>query len=54
MTLIVTVLVAFAALGVGATVGLRRGPAAGAAAGAGVLAAGALGYLALLALALPM
>jgi hypothetical protein len=54
MTLLVTPLVIYVALGVGAWVGRRRGPVAGIASGFGVLAAGALGYLALLALALPM
>ena len=54
MTLRVTVLVVVVAVGVGITVGRRRGPVAGIALGAGVLAAGALGYATLLALALPM
>jgi len=54
MTLLVTPLVIFAALGIGVWVGRRRGPLVGIASGAGVLAAGALGYIALLALALPM
>jgi hypothetical protein len=54
MTLYVALLVTFAALGVGVAVGLRRGPVVGVVSGAGVLAAGALGYFALLALALPM
>jgi hypothetical protein len=53
MTLLVTLLVIFVALGVGVSVGHRRGPVVGIASGAGVLAAGALGYFALLALALP-
>jgi hypothetical protein len=54
MTLLVTHLVTLVALGVGVAVGRRRGPVAGIASGAGVLGAGALGYFALLALALPM
>ena len=54
MTLLVTPLVIFVALVVGVAVGLRRGPVVGIASGAGVLAAGALAYVALLALSLPM
>jgi hypothetical protein len=54
MTLYVTVFVTVVALGVGVAVGRRRGPVVGIASGVGVLAAGALGYVALLALALPM
>ncbi len=54
MTLLVALFVTFVALVVGLAVGLRRGPLVGMASGAGVLAAGALGYFALLALALPM
>jgi hypothetical protein len=54
MTLYVTFLVIFVALGVGVWVGRRRGVLVGIVSGAGVLAAGALGYVALLALALPM
>jgi hypothetical protein len=54
MTLFVTLFVIFVALGVGVWVGRRRGPVVGIASGAGVLATGALGYFALLALALPM
>jgi hypothetical protein len=54
MTLLVTVSVISVALGVGVSVGRHRGPVVGIVSGAGVLAAGALGYFALLALALPM
>jgi hypothetical protein len=54
MTLYVTLLVIFVALGVGVWIGRRRGPAVAVASGVGVLAAGALGYFALLALSLPM
>jgi hypothetical protein len=54
MTLLVTCFVIFVALGVGVAVGSRRGLLVGIASGAGVLAGGALGYVALLALALPM
>jgi hypothetical protein len=54
MTYLVTLVVILAALGVGVSVGRHRGLVAGIASGAGVLAAGALGYFALLGLALPM
>jgi hypothetical protein len=54
MTLLVTPLVIFVALVVGVAVGRRRGPLVGFASGTGVLAAGALAYVGLLALALPM
>ena len=54
MTLLVTLLVICVALVVGVAVSRRRGPVVGVGSGAGVLAAGALGYFALLALALPM
>jgi hypothetical protein len=54
MTLMVISCVTMVALAMGISVGLRRGPIVGIASGAGVLAAGALGYFALLALALPM
>ena len=54
MTLLVALFVSVVALGVGVAVGLRRGPVVGIASGAGVLAAGALGYFALLAVTLPM
>jgi len=54
MTLLVAFFVTFAALVVGVAVGLRRGPLVGVASGAGVLAAGALGYFAVLAVTLPM
>ena len=54
MTLYVALFMVFVALGVGVWVGRRRGPVVGIASGAGVLAAGALGYFALLALSLPM
>jgi hypothetical protein len=54
MTLLVILLVTFVALGVGVSVGRRRGPMVGVVSGAGVVAAGALGYVAVLALALPM
>ena len=54
MTLLAIVFVILAALGVGVWAGRRRGPVVGVASGAGVLAAGALGYFAVLALALPM
>jgi hypothetical protein len=54
MTFLVIPLVMFAALVVGFFVGRRRGWVAGIASGAGVLAAGALGYMALLGLSLPM
>ena len=54
MTFLVTPLVIFVALCVGVWVGRRRGAVFGIASGAGVLAAGALAYVALLALALPM
>jgi hypothetical protein len=46
--------VIFVALVVGVLVGSRRGAVVGIASGVGVLAAGAFGYFALLALALPM
>jgi hypothetical protein len=54
MTLLVTLLGIFVALGAGVSVGRRRGLVVGIASGAGVLAAGALGYFVLLGLALPM
>jgi hypothetical protein len=54
MTLYVTLFLIIAALGVGVWVGRRRGPVVGIASGVGVLAVGALGYFALLALSLPM
>ena len=54
MTLYVALLVSVGAFGVGIVVGRRRGAVVGLASGAGVLAAGALGYVALLAVALPM
>jgi hypothetical protein len=54
MTFLVTLLVIVVALGEGVWVGRRRGPAVGVASGAGVVASGALGYVARLALALPM
>lgn len=54
MTLLVILFVISVAMGVGISVGLRRGPVIGIASAAGVLAAGTLGYFALLALALPM
>jgi hypothetical protein len=54
MTLLVIPLVIFVALIAGILVGRRRGWVAGIASGAGVLAAGALGYMALLGLSLPM
>jgi hypothetical protein len=54
MTLLVTPLVIFVALGVGVLVGRRRGLVVGIASGAGVVAAGALAYIALVALTLPM
>ncbi len=54
MTVLVTLFVILVALGVGLAVGRRRGPVVGIASAVGVLAAGALGYFALLALALPM
>jgi hypothetical protein len=54
MTLLVTLLVLIVALSVGVSLGRRRGPVVGIASGAGVVAAGALGYFALLELALPM
>jgi hypothetical protein len=54
MTLLVARFVLLVALGVGVSVGRHRGPVVGIASGAGVLAAGALGYFALLASALPM
>jgi hypothetical protein len=54
MTFLVTPLVIFVALVVGVAVGLRRGLMVGIASGAGILVAGALAYVALLALALPM
>ena len=53
MTMLVTPPVVVAALVVGVWVGLRRGPVLGIASGVGVLAAGVLGYFALLALVLP-
>jgi hypothetical protein len=54
MTFIAVPLVVSAALGVGVSAGWRRGPLVGIVSGLGVLAAGALGYVALLALSLPM
>ena len=54
MTFLIAPLVIVAALAVGVSVSRRRGPGVGIASGAGVLADGALGYVALLALALPM
>jgi hypothetical protein len=54
MTLLVTLLVIFVALGVGILVGRRHGLLVGIASSAGVLAAGALAYAALLASVLPM
>jgi hypothetical protein len=54
MTIFVIFFVPMVALGVGVWVGRRRGPAFGIASGAGVVAAGALAYVALLTLALPM
>jgi hypothetical protein len=54
MTLLVSLLVIFVALGIGVAVGRRRGPVVGIASGAGVVAAGALAYVAALALTLPM
>jgi hypothetical protein len=54
LTFLVALFVLVVALGVGVGVGLRRGPVVGIASGAGVMAAGALGYFALLAVALPM
>jgi hypothetical protein len=54
LTLLVALFVTVVALGVGVAIGLPRGPVLGIASGAGVLAAGALGYFALLALSLPM
>ena len=54
MTRIVALLVIPVALAVGVLVGRRRGPVVGIASGAGILAAGAVGYFALLALVLPM
>lgn len=54
MALLVGLVVALVALVAAVVVGLRRGPVVGVAWGAGVVAAGALAYCALLALALPM
>lgn len=54
MTFIAILVTVPVALGVGLAVGRRRGPVVGVASGAGVVAAGALGYFALLALTLPM
>jgi len=54
MTWLATLLVIVVASGAGVLVGRRRGLAVGIASGVGVLAAGALGYFTLLALALPM
>jgi len=54
MTMLVTLLVVPLALGVGVAVGRRRGPVVGIAMGLGVLAAGGIGYVGLLAAALPM
>lgn len=53
MSLIVACFVAAVALGVGVEVGRRRGPLLGVGACVGVLAAGAVGYFALLMLVLP-
>jgi len=54
MTLYVALLVVLLALGVGVAVGRSRGPIVGIAMGLGVLVAGGIGYVGLLALALPM
>jgi hypothetical protein len=54
MTFLVALVAIVVALAVGISVGRRRGLLAGIASGAGVLAAGALGYFTLLALSLPM
>lgn len=54
MTYVVTGVVIVVAPAVGVWVGRRRGLMVGVASGAGVLAAGALAYFALLALTLPM
>jgi hypothetical protein len=54
MTLLVGLCLFLVALGVGVAVGLRRGPLFGIASAAGVAAAGALGYVAVLTLTLPM
>jgi hypothetical protein len=54
MTLLVAVFLLGVAMGVGVLVGRRRGPVVGVASGAGVLVVGAVGYIGLLALALPM
>jgi hypothetical protein len=53
MTLLAALFVPLVASGVRVTVGRRRDRVVAAALSAGVLAAGALGYFALLALALP-
>ncbi|QDU23177.1 hypothetical protein [Urbifossiella limnaea] len=49
ITVILAAVVTALALGVGLVVGRRRGPATGAAAGGGVVAAGVLGYVGLVA-----
>ena len=54
MTFLVALLVILMALGVGITVGRRRGPVFGIAMGFGVLVAGGIVYVGLLALVLPM
>jgi hypothetical protein len=54
MTLYVALLVVLLALGAGIAVGRRCGPVVGIAMGLGVLVAGGIGYVGLLALALPM
>jgi hypothetical protein len=54
LSLILGVVVLFAALGVGVAVGLRRGALAGIASAAGVVALGVLGYVALVTLMSPM
>jgi hypothetical protein len=54
MTKLVTLLVFLVGLGVGVWGGRRRGPVVGIASGGGVVAAGALAYVALLAFSLPM
>jgi hypothetical protein len=54
MTLLVPLVLVPLALGVGLAVGRRRGAVIGIAMGLGVLVAGGIGYVGLLALALPM
>ena len=54
MTLLVALFVFLMALGVGLTVGRRRGLVVGFAMGFGVLVAGGIVYVGLLALSLPM